>query len=173
MTGERTAAMRGAMLDELGEDVRNPLAYHWARMIELVAVVDRMREILADDRSASRETRVKVERVAGEGTAAVEAPRGTLLHHYAADAVGRVTEADLVVATTFNNRAIDETVARAARSEVTGGELTPEANARIEMAVRAYDPCLSCATHEVGRMPLAVELIGPDGTLLGRQGVSG
>jgi F420-non-reducing hydrogenase large subunit len=158
MSGERSDALLADFRATLGNAPTNPLAYHWARMIELVAVCERMETILADDRSVSKDVRVKVERKGGRGVAAVEAPRGTLIHDYEADDVGRVTKANLIVATTLNNAAINETVLQAARSCVDGGKVSDEATARIEMAIRAYDPCLSCATHEVGRMPLVIEL---------------
>lgn len=158
MSGERSDALLTDFRATLGAAPTNPLAYHWARMIELVAVCERMEAILADDRVVSKDVRVKVERKGGRGVAAVEAPRGTLIHDYEADDVGHVTKANLIVATTLNNAAINETVLQAARSCVDGGKVSDEATARIEMAIRAYDPCLSCATHEVGRMALVIEL---------------
>jgi F420-non-reducing hydrogenase large subunit len=158
MPDGRSASLLEDFRGTLGAAPANPLAYHWARMIELVAVCERMETILCNELAISKDVRVKVDRRAGRGAAAVEAPRGTLIHDYETDDVGRVTRANLIVATTLNNAAINETVLRAARSCVDGGTVSAEATARIEMAIRAYDPCLSCATHEVGRMPLLIEL---------------
>jgi NAD-reducing hydrogenase large subunit len=148
---------------ELGEVVHDALAYHWARMIELVAACEAIVRILADPSTSSPDVRVKVARAGGVGAAAVEAPRGTLVHRYEADDVGRVTKAELVVATTQNSLAINAAVLSAVRGAVTtGGKLDDATRRRMELGIRAYDPCLSCATHEVGRMPFSVEVI--DGT---------
>jgi coenzyme F420-reducing hydrogenase alpha subunit len=157
---------------KLGRFPETPFAYHWARMIELVAVVERCIELLKDPDILSDDVRVKVERSGGVGIAAIEAPRGTLIHHYEADTVGKVTKANLIVATTLNNAALNDTVLTAARTFVTDGEVTPEAGARIEMVLRAYDPCLSCATHEVGAMPLEIRVYESDGLLRSRRVVS-
>jgi NAD-reducing hydrogenase large subunit len=156
----------------LGRRSQHPLAYHWARMIELLAALERMVSLLEDDEIVSKDTRVRVERRAGVGAAAVEAPRGTLFHYYEADDVGRVTKAELVVATTQNNGAINEAVRAASGGSVIDGRITDGALRKMELGIRAYDPCLSCATHEIGRMPLVVELVAADGTVLDRKGLS-
>lgn len=143
----------------LGETVHKTLAYHWARMIELVAVLERMREILDDPAAASPEVRVRVDRRGGRGVGIVEAPRGTLIHRYEADDTGRVTSAELIVATTHNNAAIDAAVAEAVSGTDATEGLSDAAQRRMELGIRAYDPCLSCATHEMGRMPLEVEIV--------------
>lgn len=151
---------------------QSPLAYHWARMIELVAAVERASAILDDHDVASPDVRVRVERGGGAGAGAIEAPRGTLVHRYEADPVGRVMKADLVVATTQNNPAIDAVVKALASEAVADGEVTEEGVKRIELGIRAYDPCLSCATHEAGRLPLVVETLAPDGRVVSRKGVA-
>ncbi len=151
---------------DLGETVHRTLAYHWARMIELVAALEHMIELLSDRDITGKDYRVRVERGGGVGIAAVEAPRGTLIHHYEADEVGRVTRANLIVATTHNNRAIDRAVLEATAGRVFEGALDEATFRRMELGIRAYDPCLSCATHEVGRMPLSVQVIGPDGSIV-------
>ncbi|HEY3317349.1 MAG TPA: Ni/Fe hydrogenase subunit alpha [Coriobacteriia bacterium] len=161
MRGDRADRAAAAFRSELG-DTSAALAYHWARMIELVAVLERMEALLADAATSNAEVRVKVERRGGSGSAAVEAPRGTLIHHYEADDVGRVTRADIIVATTQNSVAIGRAAAEAVAGErVVDGELEDAVRLRMELGIRAYDPCLSCATHEVGRMPFSVEVIGP------------
>lgn len=163
------------LMDEfrtLGRPVHAVLAYHQARMVELVAAVERMISLLEDDEMISDKVRVKVDRgIAGAGIAAVEAPRGTLIHHYEADATGKVTKANLVVATTHNvgslDRAVLEAVAGTSREQATSDETVR----KMELGIRAHDPCLSCATHEIGRMPLAIDVHGPDGSLVASRGV--
>lgn len=164
-TGPRSGALLEEFRAELGRPQHASLAYHWARMIELVAVLERMVEILEDEETSSDDVRVKVERGEGVGIGAVEAPRGTLIHHYEADMVGRVTAARLIVATTQNGVAIDRAVLDAVRGVVIAGEPDEATSRRMELGIRAYDPCLSCATHEVGRMPFAFEIL-PDGGCL-------
>lgn len=166
MPGPRSTELLQQFRAELGRPVHAVLAYHWARMIELVASYERMQTILADDEIISDKVRVKVDRGPGVGIAAIEAPRGTLFHHYEADEVGRVTKANLIVATTHNTPSLDRAVLEAAL-EVPREEALDEATVRrMELGIRAHDPCLSCATHEIGRMPLVVELVGADGTVI-------
>ncbi len=173
MTGHRSDALLGQFRTELGRPVHAVLAYHWARMIELVATVERMIAILEDDAIASDEVRVRVDRGAvGAGIAAVEAPRGTLIHHYEADAVGKVTKANLIVATTHNVGSLDRSVLDAVAGVSKDEALSEESIRHMELGIRAHDPCLSCATHEIGRMPIVVTLIGPDGTVVGERGVA-
>lgn len=170
MPGERSSALLTQFRSELGRPVHAILAYHWARMIELVAAYERMEQILADDTILSADLRVKVERGPGVGIAAIEAPRGTLFHHYEADDVGRVTKANLVVATTHNVASLDASVFEAVRDSGRDEALSDATVRRMEMGIRAHDPCLSCATHEIGRMPLVVEMIAPDGSVVGERG---
>ncbi len=96
--------------------------------------------------------------MSGEGVGVIEAPRGTLFHHYRTDDDGRITKANFVVATEHNNRAIDLSVKEVSKGHIKNGSLTEGILNRIEMAVRCYDPCLSCSTHAIGRMPLEVSL---------------
>lgn len=162
--GDRSQALLEEFRAELGRPVHASLAYHWARMIELVAVLERMSTILSDEETSSPDVRVKVERKGGVGVGAVEAPRGTLIHHYEADPVGRVTSARLIVATTQNNIAIDRAVLDAVRGvKVDGGEPDKATQLKMELGIRAYDPCLSCATHEVGAMPFSFDVVREEG----------
>jgi NAD-reducing hydrogenase large subunit len=153
-----------------GKPVRESLYFHYARTIELLYAAERMKELLLDDAIVSPEVRVKADRKAGEGIGVVEAPRGTLFHHYWADDVGRVTKVNLIVATVQNNPAINMSVAQAARQFLKGGQLTEGLLNRVEMAIRCYDPCLSCATHALGRMPLVVQVLSANGVLLDQVG---
>jgi NAD-reducing hydrogenase large subunit len=100
----------------------------------------------------------------------VEAPRGTLFHHYWADEVGKVTKVNLIVATAQNNSAMNMSVAQVARQFLKGGRLTEGLLNRVEMAIRCYDPCISCATHAVGTMPLVLQLYSAKGVLLDQVG---
>jgi NAD-reducing hydrogenase large subunit len=102
------------------------------------------------------------------GIGVIEAPRGTLFHHYEIDDNGIVTRANLIVSTTNNNTAMNESIRRVANDLFDGRELTEAMLNSIEVAIRAYDPCLSCATHALGKMPLEVQLVAPDGSVRDR-----
>lgn len=166
MPGERSGEMLADFRATLGRPAHAVLAYHWARMIELVASYERMTQLLADDEILGPPLRVKVERGAGVGIAAIEAPRGTLIHHYEADDVGRVTRANLIVATTHNTPSLDTAVLEAVRDVTRDEAIADEMVRKMELGIRAHDPCLSCATHEVGRMPLTVEVLDSSGALV-------
>jgi len=98
--------------------------------------------------------------------AIIEAPRGTLLHHYEVDKNGQVTRANLIVSTTNNNEAMNRSVRKVAEDYLTGNEITEGLLNHIEVAIRAYDPCLSCATHALGDMPLIVTLEDAHGSVI-------
>jgi coenzyme F420-reducing hydrogenase alpha subunit len=148
------------------------LAFHHARMIELVASVERMISLLEDEEVASDKVRVRVERgEPGVGIAAVEAPRGTLIHHYEADPVGKVTRANLIVATTHNVGSLDRAVLDSVQGATREDALSEETIRHMELGIRAHDPCLSCATHEIGRMPLAVTLHDVHGSVVAEREV--
>ncbi len=138
--------------------VHGTLQYHWARFIEILYAIERAEEIINDPQLLSTEVRQKLEPKAGEGVGIIEAPRGTLIHHYKCDDKGTVTMANLIVATIGNNGGINMSVKEAAKQYIKDGEITEPAMNMVEMAIRAYDPCLSCATHAVGQMPLKVSL---------------
>ena len=101
-----------------------------------------------------------------EGIGVIEAPRGTLFHHYQVDGDDIVTKANLIVATTHNNMGMNESVRQVAAKYLSGRELTEPLLNNVEVAIRAYDPCLSCATHALGKMPLQLELIDVEGKLI-------
>jgi NAD-reducing hydrogenase large subunit len=148
-----------------GQLIHATLAYHWARMIEAVHAVEVIRDLLDDPAILSGELMASGARV-GEGIGVIEAPRGTLIHHYRVGADDLVTMCNLIVSTTHNNQAMNEAVRSVAREYLDGNEITETLLNRIEVAIRAYDPCLSCATHALGRMPLDVTLLAADGTEL-------
>ena len=144
------------------------LAYHWARMIEVVHCVEKIRELLHDPDLQGDDLLLRGER-REEGIGVIEAPRGTLFHHYRVDENDQVTYCNLIVSTTNNNEAMNRAVTQVAREYLSDQQKITEGMLnKIEVAVRAYDPCLSCATHALGRMPLQVELFDADGELLDR-----
>lgn len=151
-----------------GKLVQSSLAYHWARMIEILHCAENIRELLQDPDLYRGELVVRGER-RYEGIGVIEAPRGTLIHHYQVDDDGLVTKANLIVATTHNNTAMNEAIRQVAVEYLDGQEITEPLLNRIEIAIRAYDPCLSCATHAVGKMPLEVVLVDAEGKIVSRR----
>ena len=126
---------------EFGRPSHLTLLYHWARLIELVYCCERAEELLNDPEITSREIRAKnIEPKAGEGVGCVEAPRGTLIHHYKTDENGFVTFANLIVGTTHNNGAMNLSVKQAAKALIKDGKYDQGILNRVEMAIRAYDP---------------------------------
>lgn len=144
-----------------GQPIQATLAYHWARMIELLYAAEAIKELLHDPELLGSDLVVRGE-MAQEGIGVVEAPRGTLFHHYRINEDGLVEKANLIVSTTNNNQAMNESIRQVAEHYLDGKELTEPLLNQIEVAVRAYDPCLSCATHALGKMPLVVELMDAD-----------
>ena len=151
-----------------GKPVHHTLATHWARLVELLYSAERMKELLEDDRIMSDNYRVIPDSIPTEGIGHVEAPRGTLTHHYKTDEKGRITEANLIVGTTNNYGAMALSIKKAAKKLIRRDrELTEGILNMIEMAFRAYDPCLSCATHTIpGQMPLHVRLRDLEGNVI-------
>ncbi len=147
--------------------VQSTLGYHWARMIELLYCAEGIRELLSDPDLTGDDLLCRGE-LRHKGVGVIEAPRGTLFHHYEIDGDGLITKANLIVSTTNNNRAMNRSIRRVAADNLDGRELTEPLLNKIEVAIRAYDPCLSCATHALGKMPLELELLGPDGETLDR-----
>jgi len=153
-----------ARFKELGDGavVQSAAYYHYARLIEMLYSIERAAELLRDDEIVSGDVRVKAERRAGEGVGVIEAPRGVLIHHYVADEVGKLQKANFIVATTNNNQAINESVGAVARSVVKGRKIEEPQLNQIEMALRCYDPCLSCSTHLLGKSPFTFEILSKD-----------
>jgi NAD-reducing hydrogenase large subunit len=150
-----------------GRPLQAALATHWARLIELLYCAEAIRELLPDPDLQGTALRLRGE-MRRKGIGVLEAPRGTLFHHYEIDADGLVTRANLIVSTTNNNQAMNTAIRQVAARHLDGRELTEPLLNQIEMAIRAYDPCLSCATHAVGRMPLTVTLCDAAGATLDR-----
>jgi len=142
------------------------LAYHWARMIEVLHCVEKIKELLLDPDLQGSDLKLTGER-REEGIAVIEAPRGSLFHHYKVNENDQVTYCNLIVSTTHNNTAMNLAVTDVAKKYISGQSRITEAMLNhIEVAVRAYDPCLSCATHALGQMPLVVELFDADNKLI-------
>jgi F420-non-reducing hydrogenase large subunit len=139
-----------------GKPVHSTLAFHWARLIELLYASERALELVQDPEITSKDVRRPVGSP-GEGVGIVEAARGTLIHHYVLDKDALVRKVNMIVATTNNSAAIDMSVRDAARGLIRGGKVDDGILNRVEMAFRAYDPCMGCATHfAVGQMPLEI-----------------
>jgi len=148
-----------------GAPVHATLAYHWARMIEVLHTTEVIETLLDDPDILDGALMSEGER-RRSGVGVIEAPRGTLIHDYSVGDDDLVTKCNLIVSTTHNNQAMNEAVRSVAREYLEGHELTEGLLNRIEVAIRAFDPCLSCATHAIGQMPLDVTLIGPGGELI-------
>ncbi len=142
-----------------GKPVHHTLANHWARLIELLYAAERMRELAKDPDIVSKDVRVIPTKTPSEGIGVVEAPRGTLIHHYKTDEHGLITMANLIVATQNNAARIALSVDKAARGVISQGKVDDGVLNLVEMAFRAYDPCNGCATHTLpGTMPLLVRV---------------
>lgn len=142
-----------------------PLNSHWARMIEMLFSAEMIKSLIEDDDIEGTDLLVKGER-SNVGIGVIEAPRGTLFHHYEVGDDDLVTMANLIVSTTNNNTAMNTAVREVARQYLDGRELTEGLLNHIEVAIRAFDPCLSCATHALGKMPLEVTLVDAAGNVL-------
>ncbi len=166
MATARAEAERQRLLDALGWPAHQTLAFHWARLVEALQAAEAVEALAFDPELSGREVRRVPAPLAGpgEGVGAVEAPRGTLFHHYAADRDGLLTAVNLVVASQQNGGPVQISVRKAARALVRGGRVDPALLNQLEMAFRAYDPCNACASHALpGELPLVVTLRGPDG----------
>lgn len=150
--------------------IHHRLATHWARLVELLYAAERMHELITDPEITDPNVRAPITEKPDEGIGCVEAPRGTLTHHYQTDENGIVKKANLIVGTTNNNAPINMSIKKAAEALITGGTvITDGLLNKIEMAFRNYDPCMSCATHSLpGQMPLEVIIRDVDGEELQR-----
>lgn len=168
-TPEAEAARKEFMALSGGRPSGITMAYHWARMIEVLHSIEKIGELLHDPDLQGQDLVLTGER-RSEGVGIIEAPRGTLFHHYRVDDDDLVTMCNLIVSTTSNNEPMNRAVRGVAEREMNGQtEITEPMMNAIEVAIRAYDPCLSCATHALGQMPLIVEVFGSDGTQLDRR----
>jgi len=151
-----------------GRPAQLTLLYHWARLIELLYNAEKIMELLNDPEITSTDIRKAVTPRAARGVGCVEAPRGTLIHDYETDANGIVTNVNLIVGTTHNNAPINMSVKKTAMDLIKGGKYDQGVLNRVEMAIRAYDPCLSCATHKLdGSLPVKIEIVDKERNILG------
>ncbi len=149
---------------QFGRPSQLTLLYHWARLIETVYAAERALELLEDPEITSTETWKAVTPRAGRGVGEVEAPRGTLIHDYETDDNGMVTDVNIIVGTTHNNAPINMSVKQAATSLIKDGKYDQGLLNLVEMAIRAYDPCLSCATHNLdGSIPVKLDIVDASG----------
>jgi NAD-reducing hydrogenase large subunit len=146
--------------------VTSSFLYHYARLIEILACIERVEASMDDAELLSEDLRADAGINSLRGVGVSEAPRGTLFHDYTVDRDGLLKKVNLIVATGQNNLAMNQTVAQIARYYVRGNKIPEPMLNRVEHGIRCYDPCLSCSTHAVGQMPLHVQLIAPDGTVL-------
>ena len=153
--------------EKFGRPAQPTLLYHWARLIELLYNAENTIRLLDDPEITSTDIRKKVEPRAARGISSVEAPRGTLIHDYETDENGLVTNVNLIVGTTHNNAAMNMSVKSAAKDLIKNGKYDQGILNRVEMMIRAHDPCLSCATHTLdGKIGVKINIVDPEGNTL-------
>lgn len=148
--------------------IESSFHYHHARLVEVLFGIEKIEQLLADPKILDKHVRATAGVNRNEGGGQIEAPRGTLHHHYKVDDDGKMTWASLVVATGHNNNAMNKGVLQAARAYVNNGKFSEGALNRVEAVIRCFDPCLSCSTHAFGQMPLAMTLVSADGEVVDR-----
>jgi len=151
-----------------GKPRHGALMYHWARMIEMLHAAELARGLIDDPDIVGADLMADKGPRRNEAVGVIEAPRGTLFHHYRVDENDLVSYCNLIVSTTSNNQAMNESIRSVASRFLSGREVTEGLLNHIEVAIRAYDPCLSCATHALGQMPLEVALVDADGAVVSR-----
>ena len=150
-----------------GQPVENTLYYHYARLIEALFAAERVKVLLDDPDIMGNDILNTRRDFKGEGVGVIEAPRGTLFHHYWTNANGQLERVNMIVATGHNNWAMSKAVDSVAKTYITAGqEVTEGLLNRVEAAIRAYDPCLSCSTHALGQMPLVVDVVDAAGSVV-------
>ena len=152
-----------------GGPVEGSMLFHYARLIEIVFGLERIAELLHHPDICGEDLIAESTQVLPEGIGVIEAPRGTLFHHYMVSETGEIERVNLIIASAQNNFAMNRAVADVARQYVHGEKIDEPALNRVEAAVRCYDPCLSCSTHALGQMPLVLELVAPDGAILAQE----
>ena len=168
-TPEADAALKEFKAVTDGKPNNITMAYHWARMIENLHAIEKIKELLHDSDLQGKALVVKGER-REEGVGLIEAPRGTLFHHYKVNEDDQITMCNLIVSTTNNNEPMNRAVQKVAKDHISGvPNITEGLLNHVEVAIRAYDPCLSCATHAMGQMPLVIELYDCEGKQIDRK----
>jgi NAD-reducing hydrogenase large subunit len=149
-----------------GRMIDQTLYFHYARLIETLFAAEKVRVLLDDPDIMKNDILNTQTNFKGEGIGVIEAPRGTLIHHYQAKESGQLTKVNLIVATGHNNWAMSTAVDSVAKTYITGPEITEGILNRVEAAVRAHDPCLSCSTHAVGQMPISIDVEDHNGNII-------
>ena len=149
--------------------VQSTFHYHYARLVELLFCIEKAQELLEDPEILSEHVTSKALVNNYEGVGVAEAPRGTLIHHYKVDPQGMITWNNMIIATEHNNIAYNRAVTQVAKKYVKAKTLQEGMLNRVEAVIRAFDPCLSCATHAVGEMPLDIKLFDVEGKLVDRK----
>jgi NAD-reducing hydrogenase large subunit len=149
-----------------GKPIENTLHYHYARLIETLFAIEKVQVLLDDPDIMGKDILNTHHNFKGEGVGVIEAPRGTLLHHYIVNENGQVEKVNLIVSTGHNNWAMSEAVDSVAKTYITSPDITEGLLNRVEAAIRAHDPCLSCSTHAVGQMPMVIEINDARGNLV-------
>jgi len=152
--------------ERFGTIAHSAFLYHYARLIEVLHALEKIEVLLNDPQILDTHVRATAGVNALEGVGMIEAPRGTLIHHYKVNSEGAITWANLIVATGHNNLAIGKSVQQVAEHYIDGAKLNEGMLNHVSAVVRAYDPCLSCSTHADGSLAMKIELRGADGTLL-------
>ena len=142
--------------------------YHYTRLLEILASLERIERLLADERILSPHVRAEAGINQREGVGIHEAPRGTLIHHYRVDENGVIEKANFIVSTGHNNLGMNRAVTEIAKMYIHKGNVTEGMLNRIEGGIRAYDPCLSCSVHAAGQMPIDIRVVGADGKVCHR-----
>jgi len=146
--------------------VEGSMYYHYARLIETLYAAERAKQLLENKDILSTDTQATSTKINEQGVGVLEAPRGTLFHHYWVDDTGKILKVNLIIATGNNNAAMNQAVYEVAREYIKNGKVTEGILNRVEVAIRCYDPCLSCSTHALGQMPLVIRLISADGEVI-------
>ena len=154
-----------AFRDYAGGVPTSSFLYHYARLVEILACLEKIQILMDDPDIVSTRVRAEAGVNALTGVGVSEAPRGTLFHHYQVDDNGLIQTVNLIIATGHNNLAMNKTVTQIAQHYIHGEEIPEGFLNRVEAGIRCYDPCLSCSTHAIGQMPLHIQLRKPDGTL--------
>jgi NAD-reducing hydrogenase large subunit len=152
--------------DRFGRAPSSSFLYHYARLIEILACLEKIQQLVDDPDITSPRVRAQGGVNQLEAIGVSEAPRGTLFHHYQVDENGLIQKVNLIIATGQNNLAMNQTVAQIAKHYIHGNEIPEGLLNRVEAGIRCFDPCLSCSTHAAGQMPLHVELVARDGTVV-------
>ncbi|MDY7003230.1 MAG: Ni/Fe hydrogenase subunit alpha [Cyanobacteriota bacterium] len=154
------------MQERVGGVPTSSFFYHYARLIEIIACLERIEQLIDDPDIVSPRTRATAGINCLEGVGVSEAPRGTLFHHYKVDENGIIQKVNMIIATGQNNLAMNQTVTQIAKHYIHNNQIPEGMLNRVEAGIRAYDPCLSCSTHAAGKMPLHIQLIAENGNIL-------